>query len=193
MAQKDESSSLAGVIKPLPIEQMVAAPILAAVNAQSLMNDETLEFIENVALDKDDMVRTIPFGFESIDVDVNGEATGHQKKVSIDLPFIALTQVPSMAIESVEVDFELRIHMSTQQKEVKQKEDNMGRKFTTEKDKINIDASLSSKSENTRKTDSSAKYSFKVVAKKQEQPEALAKVIDLLTEASLVPKEKEKK
>ncbi len=186
MAKNDES--VAGVIKPLAIEKMVAAPIVAAVKAQSIMNDEMLEFLDKVAVDKNGDVRMIPFAFESDEVDNEGNPNGKSRKISVDLPYLALVQPPSLAIENVEVAFDLRIHTSSNKKEKQFIKDSQGRRIEVEKDNMNIETSLTHQSANARSSDTSAKYSFKVVAKKQEQPESLSKIIDILTEASLVPK-----
>jgi len=187
------NESIMGVIKPLAIEKMVAAPLVAAVKAQSIMNDEMINFLDKVALDKNGEVRMIPFAFESDEIDNEGNSTGKSRKVSVDLPYLALVQPPALAIESVEVDFDLRIHTSSNQKEIEYIKDSQGRKIEVERENMNIETSLTHQSANSRSSDTSAKYSFKVLAKKQEQPESLCRIIDILTEACLVPKAKNKK
>ncbi len=190
---ENENQSMMGVIKPLSIEKMVAAPIVAAVKAQSIMNDEMIEFLDKVALDKNGEVRMIPFAYESDEIDNEGNPNGKSRKISIDLPYLALVQPPSLAIENVEVAFDLRIHTSSNQKEKQFIKDSKGRRIEIEKENTNIETSLTHQSANARTSDTSAKYSFKVIAKKQEQPESLNRIIDILTESCLVPKIKDKK
>ena len=176
-----------GVVKPMSIEKMVAAPIIAAVKAQSLMNEEIVEYLDTVALDKNGEVRMIPFTYESNILDNSGAPTGKKSKVSVNVPYIALVEPPSMAIETVDVSFDLRVHTSGNHKEIQYIKDTKGRKREIEKDKIEIETSLSNATTVDRKSDTSARYKFKLKAKKQERPEALAKVLDILTNASIVP------
>ncbi len=190
MAKKNDS--IQGVMKPMSIEKMVAAPIIAAVKAQSLMNEEMIEFLDNIALDKDGEVRMIPFTFESDQLDEKGVPTGKTKKVSVNVPYMTLVDAPSLAIETVDVSFDLRIHTSSNYKEIQHIKDSRGRKVEVEKDKIDIETSLSNSTSGERKSDTSARYKFKLTAKKQERSEALTRIMDILTESSIIPKLKTK-
>ena len=53
--------------------------------------------------------------------------------------------------------------------------------------KVDFSASLSHSSEQTRKTDTRAKYSFHVEARKQEQPEALMRIVEVMVNAATNP------
>ena len=150
-----------------------------------------IEFLDKIALDRNGNIRMIPFGFESENVDHEGNPTGKSSKVSVNLPFLSLVQAPSLAIENIEVAFDLRIHTSSNQKEIQNIKDSKGRTIEIEKENVEIETSLSSQSSGSRQSDTSAKYSFKITAKKQEQPEALNRIIDIITEASLIPKPKD--
>ena len=185
---ENENNALQGVMKPMAIEKMVAAPIIATVKAQSLLNDQMIDFFDNVALDKKGDVRMIPFSYESNQLDAEGKPTGKTSKMAINVPFLTLIEPPSLAIETVEVSFDLRIHASNNYKETQYIKDARGRKIEVEKDKVDIETSLTNQTSGERKSDTSARYKFKVMAKKQERPESLNRILDILTESSLVPK-----
>lgn len=182
-----------GIINSLPIEKMVAAPVMAAVSAQKEISLQLAEYINTVGLDKDGNIRTVTFNyFEKTPVlDGDGKVTEiTQAERSLQAPFLALTGIPNFAMESVEVNFELEVK-------------------TAEMDKSSLDASATAKasggffgakfevtgsvahhSEQTRKTDTSAKYSFKVVAQRQAPPESLMRVLDIMTNSMASPIEK---
>lgn len=188
MADKKEATQ--GIMKPMAIEKMVAAPIIAAVKAQSIMNDEMIDFLDNVAMDKNGEVRMVPFNYESQQLDINGTPTGKSSMVSVNVPYMTLVDPPSLAIETVDVSFDLRIHTSSNYKEVTQIKDATGKEVEVEKDKIKIETSLSNQTSGERKSDTSARYKFNLTAKKQERPEALNRIMDLLIESSMIPKTK---
>lgn len=187
MAKKNEP--IQGIIKPMSIEKMVAAPIIATVKAQNLMNEGMIEFLDTIALDKNGEVRTIPFTYESDLLDNEGTPTGKTRKVSVHVPYMTLVDAPALAIESVDVSFDLRVHTSSNHKEIQYIKDAKGRKVEIEKDKVEIETSLSNSVSGERKSDTSARYKFKVRAKKQERPEALTRIMDILTESIIIPKQ----
>ena len=177
-----------GIMKPLSIEKMVAAPIIAALKAQNLIGEEIIEFLDAIALDKNGEIRTIPFKYESDLLDSQGTPTGQTRKVSINVPYLTLVDIPSIAIEHIDVSFNLRVHTSSNQKETHYIKDSRGRNIEIEKNKSKIEVSLSNSESDERKSDTGARYKFNIVAKKQESSEALHRIMDILTEASINPK-----
>ncbi|MDO5970509.1 DUF2589 domain-containing protein [Flavivirga aquimarina] len=185
---KNQDKPMQGVMKPMAIEKMVAAPIIATVKAQSLLNDQMVDFFDNVALDKKGELRMIPFSYESNQLDAEGKPTGKTSKMAINLPFLTLMDPPSLAIETVEVSFDLRIHASSNYSETQYIKDAQGRKIEVEKDRVAIETSLANRTSDENRSDTSARYKFKVMAKKQERPESLNRILDILTESSIIPK-----
>lgn len=179
------------IVNSLPIEYMVAAPIVAAVKAQKEASSALAEFLDTVALDKDGNARMVTFKYEQ--ETQNGTTTEHQTRY-IQAPFVALTGIPNLAVETVQVNFELEVDTSDTNKSSTEISTSTSGKtgfFLTPR--VNFSSSLSHSSEQTRKTDTRAKYSFHVEAKRQSEPEALMRILDAITNASAVPTEDEPK
>ena len=170
-------------LKALPIESLISGPLVGAVNAQKLMSASMKEFIEEVALDEKGNVKNVTFSYEG-QIEKRDEETGKitgvdTAKKYISAPFIALTGVPNLAIETVNVDFEMEISTATTD------HSSTDVSVAAESKKFlwvpKISGSVSHKSEQTRKTDTRAKYTVHVEAKKQPTPEPLMRIIDFIT------------
>lgn len=174
------------IVNSLPIENMVAAPIIAAVKAQREISGMLAEFLHTVALDKDGNARMVTFKYGQEVQEADGSI--RQEDRYIQAPFVALSGIPNLAVETVQVNFELEVNTSDTSKsktEAGTKTDGKAGFFFTPK--VNFSASLSHSSEQTRQTDTRAKYSFHVEARKQEQPEALMRIVEVMVNAATNP------
>jgi hypothetical protein len=175
----------------MPIEKMVAAPLLAAIHAQGQMSLAMAEFINNVGIDKNGNIRMVTFKYEERTENPDG-TTGTDIKY-IEAPFLALTGIPNLAVEQVNVSFELEVNTAEDSKsstssDVKSETDasfkswwspaSVSTKFT---------ASVSHASEQTRHTDTRAKYSFNVSARRQPAPEAFSRIVDAIINSTTKP------
>ena len=178
------------IVNSLPIEQMVAAPIIAAVKAQKEVSGMLAEFLNSVALDKNGNARMVTFKYSQETSDGNGEVKYEDRY--IQAPFVALSGIPNLAVETVQVNFELEVTTSDTNKNTTNASSSTGGKFGGFfSPKVNFNASLSHSSEQTRQTDTRAKYSFHVEARKQEQPEALMRIVEVMVNAATTPSNKE--
>jgi hypothetical protein len=179
-------NEIGGIVNSLPIETMVAGPLVAAVKAQREVSGMLAEFLETVALDKDGNARMVTFKYDQEVVDSEGK-NSHETRY-IQAPFVALSGIPNLAVETVQVNFELEVNTSDTDKSTTTSSGTTKGKagffFTP---KVDFSASLSHSSEQTRKTDTRAKYSFHVEARKQEQPEALMRIVEVMVNAATNP------
>lgn len=176
-----------GIINSLPIEQMVAAPLMAAIKAQKEMSLQLAEYINSVGLDTNGNVRVVTFNYTDKLIGENGEITPVER--SVQAPFLALTGIPNFAMEQVEINFELEVktaEMDKQALDAKSNAETSGKFFGVS---FKMNASVSHHSEQTRSTDTSAKYSFRVTAQRQEPPESLMRVLDIMTNSLANPVE----
>ncbi len=184
MADKDIA-----VLSSLPIEKLVAAPVISAARAQIMLSQEFANFIQSIGLDKDGNIRMMPFTFDAPTIGDDGKPTGETKECKIQAPFIALTGVPNFAIEELSVDFSIKIDIS-EQSDLKSSpytgSDEPGNETSISQIKGRISQNVS----HTRKSDTDARYNFKLTAKKQPPPEALMKILDMLTETTVKMSEK---
>jgi hypothetical protein len=202
----NESSPVTGIINELPIEKMVSAPLLAAINAQAQMSMQMAKFIDNVGIDKDGNIRMVTFKYEETslattdanDKPINDPNTNKPVTTTryIQAPFLAMTGIPNMAIENVNISFELEVNTAT---DVKSSTSENVTNETTASYKswwspveasTKFTGSVTHSNEQTRHTDTRAKYSFNVLASKQPAPESFLRIIEAVTNAATKPTDK---
>lgn len=157
-------------LKAIPIESLVASPLVAVVDAQKQLSASMYNFIKEVALDENGNVKNVNFNYSAVE---NGEKV----EKTISAPFIAMTGIPNLSMEVVTIDFEMEISTS----DTKTSSTEVGASASGGFFGVKFSGSVSHKSEQTRKSDTRSKYSFHVEAKKQETPEPLMRIIEAIT------------
>ena len=187
------ASPIGGLVKSLPMEQMFAGPITAAVDAQAKSAMATAQFIEQVGLNKDGSVRSSRFTYTELSQDESDPAKVTTIERSIDVPFAGgVVPIPNLVIQEVNIEFEMRV--DTSQEDTKETSGSasfsgsVGFAFY----KAKFSGSISHKSAQTRKTDTSAKYTVSLKAVQAEMPEGLARAIDHMIAAQTKPIDKDK-
>lgn len=186
-----DDEKLQGAAASLPIEAMVAAPVTAAIRAQVSLSRELADFINKVGFDKEGNVRMVPFNFSAPIIGEDGKPNGRSAECTVKAPFIALTGIPNFAIEELEVDFSIMIE-GVEHTQYKNDSSSKGGDRLPGSSGLNIMGSVSAGSNQTRKTDTNARYQFKLSAKKQAPSEALMRILDILTETTIKPIIKDK-
>lgn len=178
-----------GVVNALPIDKMVSAPLVAAIKAQSDMSLSLAHFVQDVGLDENGNVRMVTFKY-------NEEVTNDQGKTEskdryIQAPFIALTGVPNLAVEDVNISFDLEVSTAEDTKQNNKADSTVTSEYKSWWSPVSakFTGSVTHSSEQTRHTDTRAKYSFSVSARKQGPPEGLMRIIDAVTAAVANPSE----
>ena len=188
----DELVSIKDQFSGLDMESLIGGPLKAACNAQFMMAAATTKFIEEVGLQPPDkngkrQVRTTSFSFMRAATDENGKGIG-QEEVSMDVPLLSIVKVPTLAIDEVDVTFDMEVKSSTSSESTSDKkgelEANAGLKIGPFHMDVKIKGSISCQESNTRSSDNSAKYHVKVHAKDFGMPEGLARMLDILATAS---------
>lgn len=167
------SSSIGSALTALPIEQLVAAPFVAAAQAQGQLSIITHDFIKTVGLVEDSgdySAVTVEFTYSSQD------ASG---LLTLSVPLLVIINVPSLSIKYTKVDFVMNI------KNVETVETNSDTSLSVSAGwgwgKAKFKGSVSKAT--TRTTDSSARYSFVVEARDDGPPEGLSRVLDILSDS----------
>lgn len=158
-------------LKAIPIEALVASPLVAVVDAQKQLSASMYNFIKEVALDENGQVKNVYFNYEA-------NENGQSVKKTISAPFIAMTGIPNLAMELVTIDFEMEINTSDSSTSSTEAGASASGGFFG----VKFSGSVSHKSEQTRKSDTRSKYTFHVEARKQETPETLMRIIEAITE-----------
>jgi hypothetical protein len=114
-----------------------------------------------------------------------------EEEVEIEVPLLALVKVPSLAVNAVDVTFDMEVKSSSMERSSSDNKTDinaqasMGWGFFSAK--VNVTGSVASHKENTRSTDNSARYHVNLQARDQGMPEGLARVMDIL-QTACVPK-----
>ncbi len=126
---------------------------------QNLLNIDTVGF--DTQGDKK-VVRTAQFAYNVLDQD------GKEQKVDIDVPLLAVVQIPSLKVDLVDITFDMEIKTSESSKSSQDKSGSFSGTgqvgwgpFSL---KVSVSGSVSAHKENTRSTDKSAKYHVQVKA-----------------------------
>ena len=186
---------VSGIINSLPIERMIAAPLTAAIQAQARMSMGMAQFIDTVGITKEGDIRMVTFKYDENTQTTKADGTVEYGVVTryIQAPFLALTGIPNLAVESVNIDFELEVKTAEDEKssttaEVKSETDAKWSSWWSPASvSTKLTGSVSNTRETTRHTDTRAKYSFNVTARKQNPPEAFMRIIDAITNAVASP------
>ena len=187
-----EATPVAGIIKSLPIEHMFAAPIMAGIKCHREACKAVADFIDEVGLNEDGSVKMVRFAYKEAEHDSDGNATGKSLERVIDLPFIAMVPLPALGVEKIVVDFELEVNTSESKSSSTEAKASVKAKLGFGWWSVSMSGSVSHKSEQTRKTDTRAKYSVHLEAGAQPPTEALMRVIDAMTAATVRPIAKDK-
>ncbi|TLD85488.1 DUF2589 domain-containing protein [Helicobacter sp. MIT 05-5294] len=171
----------------LEMSSLIGGPLQAACNAQLQLANATANFIQTIGLQENNSaVRTVDFKYEQIKED------GSIQKMNIQAPLLAIVKIPSLAINSLNISFDMEVKTAEESKESSDKsgsldaEANIG--FACFKAKVSVKGSISSHKENTRSTDTSAKYHVELIAKDDGMSEGLSRVLDII-QNSIQPRE----
>lgn len=180
---------LGNEFKGLPMSSLIGGPLQAACESNLYLAKTTAEFIDSVGFNTDDKgnktIRTAQFAYNVLD------DKGAEKKVDIDVPLLAIVQIPSLKVDLVDITFDMEVKTSSSSKESSDKKGEFSGKgkvgYGPFSLSVSVSGSVSSHKENTRSTDKSAKYHVQVKATDSGMPEGLARVLDIMNQA-IVPK-----
>lgn len=188
----DELVKMGDQFSGLDMANLIGGPLKAACDAQTMMAAATVKFIQDIGLEQPDekgnrKVRTTSFSFTRAATDEEGKSVGSEQ-VSMDVPILSIVKVPTLAIDVVDVTFDMEVKSSTSSESASDKkgelEANAGLKIGPFHMDVKIKGSISCHEKNTRSSDNSAKYHVQVHAKDFGMPEGLSRMLDVLATAS---------
>jgi len=173
------------VFNSLPLDRMITIPLMAMVQAQVQASKAYVDFLLAVCI-KDGKAVAVQFDYDETLTDAQGNITGVAKR-TIRVPLMAAVVHPCICIEEGTIDFELTVSQAEEEKSATAGEATLEATVGWGPFKVSVHGSLSHKSEQTRKTDTRAKYTIHITAKRQPAPEGLQRVIDHLVDAATRP------
>jgi len=182
------NNQVGGILQSMPIQQLIATPLIAAAKCQQDLANVTAGFIKEVGLNSTDpenadstfTARTVDFQYKDGD-----------KTKTITAPILAIVNIPSLQVQDVNVKFTVKVDaMSTASNESSSSNTvNTETNFSARggwwfakaslNTKVNTSATLSNKSKSDSSLSTSATYDVNVSAR-NEKPEGLMKLLDIL-------------
>ena len=183
--------NVANQFKGLPMTDLIGGPLKAACEANLLMAQATSNFINDVGFNKDSDgkitdPRMVDFSYERPGTNKQGEPIVDLVKIKV--PILAIVPIPNLQVNNVDITFDMEVKSSTSSTEKDSKE--VSGSVTASagwgwgKAEVSISGSVSSSKENTRSSDTSAKYHVEVNAANFGLPEGLARVLDMMNQAA---------
>lgn len=165
--------------KGLPMRELIAAPLIAAAEAQQELAATAWNFYQQIAFDgkSGNKARILEFDVER-PIQQDGKMTTMSQ--SVKAPFIGLVPIPSLLIDRVDVDFQMEVTDTSNVKSTTNAE--VETKASAKHWFINAEISgkVTTARENTRMTNQTAKYQIHVSASQQPQTEGLSKLMDIM-------------
>jgi hypothetical protein len=211
----DLANPIGGILNSLPMEVMISKPLMGAVDAHKAMCLQLADFIDKIgfievggtpaqgatpAVLGVKSVRMVDWKWKAPawnqlgtteELDKDGKPTGKTLapvQYEAQVPFISMVPLPALGVDKVTVDFELEVSTSESSSSSTAAEGSMAGSVGFGWFSASFSAKVSHKSEQTRKTDTRAKYSFHVEASQHEPPEALMRMIDMVVDTVTKPK-----
>ena len=171
-------SNVTDKFKGLPMRELIAAPLIAAAEAQQELAATAWNFYQQIAFDDDGKTaRVLEFDIKR-PIQQDGVMTTMPQ--SVKAPFIGLVPIPALLIDRVDVDFQMEVTdtsnvKSTINAKVETKVSGKSWLISAE-----ISGKVTTARENTRMTNQTAKYQIHVSASQQPQTEGLSKLMDIM-------------
>jgi len=185
MAGEIDPNLIGAVINALPVDKMILAPLMAVIKAQTSASKQYVDFIMNVGI-KDGKAVMVAFDYDETLTNEKGEVTGIHKK-TIRVPLLAVVTHPNVNVKEANVAFELTITQSASSSSATEGKGGFKATLGWGPFSVSVHGSVSHKTEQTRKTDTRAKYSFDVKMEREGPPEGMMQVLDFLTNAATKP------
>ena len=162
------ANTIANQFTGLPIENLISAPLLAAAEGQKSLASTTAAFITEVGMDDKGNTKSVTFNYDD-----------GTEKVLLDVPLLSIINVPSLCVDSIDVEFNMEVQTQSSTKSSTDVSTKVNASCGFACWKASFEGKVSHHSESNRSSDTSAKYSISVKGK-QEKPEGLRKVLDML-------------
>ena len=180
----DSTMLPAADFQALPLDFLIAAPLIAAVNAQKQAALTTKTYIESflnpVAGSTNRFEpQTVNFNLNVQETDAAGATT--QRKVNLDVPLLSMVPVPHLRIDSLTTHFKYEVSqvVGSKRESAMQGEGEAGIKFLPFLN-ATLKGSLSSRSAEESTTNRSGMLEITVHASEAPIPEGLARLLSLL-------------
>ena len=113
MAAKNPNTNLTSELNNIDFKKMIGGPLQAAVDAQVASSIATINFINAVGFTEDPTSKKkelVMVDFSHNRKDIGSDGKDVNKQVSIRVPLLAMLPIPSLRIEHVIIDFNVKLN-----------------------------------------------------------------------------------
>lgn len=167
---------------------IIGGPLDACVKAQNNASISTVSFIKQVGFEGEGAnakLRMVDFSYKKTVPDTSENAPAGatvEESVKINVPFVSILNIPSLRIETCEVDFNVKLN-STYTRDVSSEFGiDTGFGVETKKVKFNVDVSYKRTSSTGIKVEKEYSLGVKVRATNDEMPAGLEKILGLMSQ-----------
>ena len=105
------STNFTSELNNIDFQKMIGGPLQACVNAQVASSLATVDFINQVGFaEVNGKKELVMVDFSHTRNDVNADGTAKKTEVSIKVPLLAMLPIPSLRIEHVVIDFNVKLN-----------------------------------------------------------------------------------
>ena len=105
------STNFTSELNNIDFQKMIGGPLQACVNAQVASSLATVDFINQVGfVEVNGKKELLMVDFSHTRNDVNADGTANKTEVSIKVPLLAMLPIPSLRIEHVVIDFNVKLN-----------------------------------------------------------------------------------
>ncbi|WKE64077.1 DUF2589 domain-containing protein [Gallaecimonas kandeliae] len=162
----------------LPMEQLIGAPLSAICDGQAMLAASMRDYIESVGLDENRRIRMLDFTFQRplTREEPDGSVSQVLQDYKVSVPFIALVSVPTLQVESANIDFTMEVKAALSSELPEQDGSQLPLKDSLKpRQKSTIVGAVT-----RHKTDSTSTYQVSLQAKQMGTPEGLSRLFDIL-------------
>ncbi|WP_405291362.1 DUF2589 domain-containing protein [Algibacter sp. Ld11] len=175
-------ADFAAELGSIDFENLIGGPLNACVTAQANASMSTVNFIKEVGFDDDGNLRMVDFSYKKEVPDPADPSATISEDVSLKVPFVSVLNIPSLRIETCEVDFNVKLN-SVYTKDVSSE---FGIDASASGGwgpvKFKVSASYKRSSSTGVKVEKEYTMGVKVVATNDQMPGGLEKVLGILSE-----------
>lgn len=171
----------------IPYATLIGAPMTAAVEAQALAAQTSVDFIQSVGFDVDSdgnmSVRNVEFTYSSKD-----EETDEDRTVTVKVPLLSILPIPFLRIEDMTIDFSTKITEAIERESSNSSETEASATLTASARwgvaKVGFKGSVShnSKKENKNSSRYNTEHTMSIVvnAVQDDIPAGMSRILDML-------------
>jgi len=187
------ASPVGGIIKSLPIGAMIGEPVRAMIDADQMAKKAYADFIQAVGFveevdaggKKRSSVRMVRGSVRQLQRDKAGNPTNTILENVVDVPLLSLILPRPFGPSKGRVEFDMTVETSDMSSSSTEGKAEFEAKVGWGPFSASFKGSLSHKSEQTRKTDTRARYAFWLEMDREEAPEGLQRFNDFLMNAAM--------